>query len=269
MEYTTVIDQRRKEWGEDRVIIHDRFIGVVDGVTPITGYRPKGYKSIAEWMVTEFAQYVKCSNCSNYAQLCDDFIKSTKNNPIIRNADLLSIPAFTTAVISAENERIKGYILGDCSIHVQLSDGTVLNYCDDRVKVFEQKTREILQQSAAENSSKKQVFEQIKSNRLSANSQDSFWVVTYHGDFINEFVTFEFPDSKQVKSILICSDGFERLFSEPISFDIENLFSEKIDLQKAMRILRQAEAEHKSDIGLNQVKTSDDASAVLVFFDNP
>lgn len=266
MEYTTVIDQRRKEWGEDRVVIHDRFIGVVDGVTPITGYRPEGYKSVAEWMVSEFEKYVQRSNCSNYAQLCADFIQSTKNNPIVRNADALSLPAFTTAVISAEKEKIKGYILGDCSIHVQLANGTVLNYCDDRVKVFEQKTRKILQQAATENRSRKSVFEQIKSNRLAANSKNAFWVVTYHGDFINEFITFEFSDLEQVKSILICSDGFERLFSEPISFDIENLFSGKTNLQKAMHILRQAEEEHKSDIGFNQVKTSDDASAVLVFF---
>lgn len=55
----SILDFPKGDWGEDRLFIGDKSIGVIDGATPISATPLKGYHSQAEWLADKLAKGLK------------------------------------------------------------------------------------------------------------------------------------------------------------------------------------------------------------------
>ena len=89
------------------------------------------------------------------------------------------------------------------------------------------------------------------------NQPDGYWTVSYLGKFEEEYSSFQCAEA-EVEAILLCSDGFDRMFSLGLTAPMD-LLTQKYSLKKALSELRDMEQSIDQD-----VKKHDDASAILL-----
>ena len=245
-----------KEYGEDRNFIGDGIYGVIDGSSPIQLVDCNGFTSQAEWFAERLAQNVLFYEGS----IPERFKSAVKSLEVPSLPDKL-LPCAVAAGVSIQDGYLKCYALGDCTILVELQDGTWQIITDDRISQYLRLTVIARNEAKARGLDEKEaVRKQMNKNRESMNSEGGFWTVAFKGDFSKEFVNVDFK-LEDVKSCLIFSDGFARVFDIGIFF-IRDILSERISLVEAIESLREYEKQQDID----EVKRHDDASAILLKF---
>lgn len=299
-----ITDYCNDGWGEDRMFVTGTLCGVVDGATPVKRMNCGGYHSSAEWMVDTFQRYAMKAGDKDFRYICRDFVNETGNREYIAGLSSVDKPCFTAAAVREAGDRIEGALLGDSSIYVELkcadkrsAEGTdkgntecpdhvkIVSYCDDRAAHFSARTVAVMQDAKERGLDEKEIAEVVSiqkaKNRKMMNHEGGYWVVAYEGDFVDEFTCFSYSIS-DVERILLCSDGFARLFDmeNQQTVSVEDILSSKISLHDAVKILRHAEEQEafhqyvgQSDGkagGQNrgQVKVHDDVTAILLKFNN-
>ena len=152
-------------------------------------------------------------------------------------------------------------ILGDCHVFVFLKDTNVLHFYDNRVDKFSKRTLNISQnnfQTAIEK--EKAIREQKINNRICLNKKNGFFALTLNNTWQGSFVESQVPISK-IRKVLVCSDGFARLFKEYGIITPKSFFENDLTLLKSVNLLREYEMQNKYN---NCVKTQDDVSAILL-----
>ncbi len=256
----TIIDFGNGKWGEDRVFAGDGLYFVIDGATPISGFPFGGYHTGAEWMADALRQYLALpgSGDGDIPFLCKQF--TTQTYEAVRKAfdDVQDMPSLTIAAIRRNEESTIGYVLGDCSIYVLTKTGEITRLTDQRTAAFYEKTLQ------AKADARKMGYDveaavqcQRRRNKAAMNRPGGFWTVSYTGDYEDEFFSFRIPTT-ETKAILLCTDGFDRIFSRGL-FSPGCLLQEEVSLAEAISRLRAAEKESPGD-----VKQHDDAAAILL-----
>ena len=156
------------------------------------------------------------------------------------------LPCAVVAGVSIQDGYLKCYALGDCVILIELQDGTWQIITDDRISKYSRLTVIARNEAKARGIDEKEaVRKQMTKNRESMNSEGGFWTVAFKGDFSKEFVNVDFK-LEDVKSCLIFSDGFSRVFDSKVC-SIKDILSENVSLTEAVRSLRQYEKQQYID----------------------
>lgn len=257
-------------WNEDRLLVSDNIIGVIDGATPIHKLQYKNYHTIAEWMVNSFVEKFKCySNKSvhGYKSICREIINELAEDIYIKSLQEFDKPCFTSATVTINGPKIECEVIGDSYIYVYLRDGRIVEITDARVELYAQKTVKIANEARKLNGDVERAIEHQKiENRKMMNAKGGYWVVGFKGPFEKEFVEENFPLA-DIKKILICTDGFGRIMKEFALTTISQIFESNISLRKLLEMLREYEDKNYGDEQFPCVKKSDDATAVMMSFE--
>lgn len=253
-----VLDFAYDIWGEDRTFTCDDMCGVVDAATPIEPKEILGFNTQAEWLAEQMSRYMKNSDShTDYPQLCRKFVD--KVTPTIESFGfgIENMPSATTAAVQIKDECINGYVLGDCCIDILLNDGTVASFTDTRIDALSKKTFERKLEAIRNGEDEKVAIKnQMRENRQKMNENGGYWVIAAKNAFEKEFVKFSF-EQKEVKNILVYSDGFARVFENDNALK-EKVLNQQITLKQCVAFQRQSENETK------YIKRSDDISAILI-----
>lgn len=260
-----VFEAENKKWSEDSYVFQEDIVCVLDGATPIKKTEFEGYGSYSMWLVNDFIKYF----LSNYdikhsvPQLVDISMKEIKKKYPLTNLSIDEKPTFTfISTYISEGQLICNY-LGDCCGYILCKNDEIIQLYDNRIEQFSNKTLQQLQYAKANNLDiSLYMTNQKRENIRSRNSNGGFWVVGYEGDFMKEFIQSEIP-IQNIKSILLCSDGFNRIFNEFKLFQPIDILNRSISLNDAYMKLRKHETENSHNIYYPCVKAHDDVTAVL------
>ena len=259
----SILDFPKGDWGEDRLFIGDKSIGVIDGATPISATPLKGYHSQAEWLADKLAKGLKTCPFVFIPHACMCITDSLCEDEDFLNLNLTkeNYPSATFAGISQFYERITAFVLSDCVVVFEMNDGTLEVVTDNRIKKFSSKTIEVRKRALELGKDvTKAVKTQMTANRQAMNTRGGFWTVSLYGSYWKEFAHKSFNVS-ELKRCLIMSDGFERVFSNRL-VSFQDVLSGKVSLSSALKTLRDWEDSNES----SEVKRHDDATAILVEF---
>jgi serine/threonine protein phosphatase PrpC len=252
-------------WNEDGLLLSKNIIGVIDGETPIRKIEYKGYNTLTEWMVDNFIEKFNKMDSSKkeYKKICRNIIDEFKKDSFISNLNVHDKPCFTSATVTFRSNEILCQVLCDSYIHIQKMDGDIIKITDSRHDLFSDKT--VVAANESKIGSEERLSRQKLENRKMMNLKGGYWTVAFVGDFENEFIEEKF-ELKDVKRILICTDGFARLYEEFSLLSVEEILSGESSLDESLKILRDYENENYLNENYPCVKKSDDATAVLLQF---
>lgn len=258
-------------FNEDTYIVSRNFVAVIDGATGISNVKFQGYSSYAAWFVDEFKRRIISfyndfdTNIPEAIRLCVNEIKEEHS---LCNIPLCEKPTFTIGVIQV-NEDIQSFLLGDCYVYILNREQKIIKLYDDRIKKFTNKTLLKKRYAITNNLSVELCVNRQKTeNSKYRNQPNGFWVVDYNNSFYNEFISTRFP-LKDIESILICSDGFNRAFDEFNIVKVDDILKQKSTIKETITKIREFEFEFSSNILFPCVKRNDDATAVLIGIDQP
>lgn len=271
MEYkiSSIISSGNGIWNEDRLLISEKIIGVIDGATPIHKMKYMEYHTLAEWMVDNFEKkfndiVIKGEN--SYKQICRQFIHEMGEDRFIKSLEDYDKPCFTSATVTILDDKIKCEIIGDSFIYIQNKSGKLIQLTDKRVDKYSGRTVEVTNKARCNDLDIETAVEKQKmKNRKMMNVKGGYWVVAFNGYFEDEFIEEYFPIN-DINRILICTDGFERLQQEFSLISFEQILNDEISLDTATDLLRDYENNNYLKDDYPCVKKSDDSAAILLYF---
>lgn len=253
-----------KEYNEDLLLnIENEVYAVLDGASPITSRPIQEYSSQAQWLVHAISGRLSLQDIRTYGfpyatQICMNTLK--KEYPFI-DASPYDRPSCTIGAVLIKNHVLESYLLGDCSIYIQHHSGHVEHIYDNRIDVFSQKT--LFQKKQGRLNPLENIKRQKQLNDKFRNTEEGFWVIGYTGCFATQYICRQW-DISNIARVLICSDGYSRLFREFELISPIEILSQGMSLQQGREILRQYEVQYGDIHSFPCVKTHDDASAILL-----
>jgi len=253
------------KWCEDKAIICDECVGVLDGATPIDIEKCNNYLTQACWFVSAFENYfLKNIKVTKGVILpCCTLTTSEISRQYKKERDYNS-PCCTAAFvnISSDRKKVLIYLIGDCHVYIETKKGETIHYYDDRVDVFSHKTLEISKNNKFDRDVL--VRNQKILNRNFLNQPNGFYAIDLSDDYVKGFIKKEIS-CDLVNKILVCSDGFARVFLEYGILKISDFFKSNISLLETANLIRDFERD-LTNVENKCVKKSDDISAVLLLF---
>jgi hypothetical protein len=95
------------------------------------------------------------------------------------------------------------------------------------------------------------------------NKPDGYWVITPDKSWLSEIRRFSHA-IEDCKSILLCTDGFDRLFGMFNLVRPESVLKQKISFDECQSILRAVEQDDTECLQYPRLKISDDSTAILI-----
>lgn len=257
----SIIDFPNKKWGEDRLFVSKYQAGVIDGSSPINIIPVQGYQSQAEWLSDNLSRGLSEDSTTKLPIACKTITDDLKayNSSIIEQFNEYNSPCAVIAGVQTVENELYGYVLGDCTLSIQLKTGEIKSYTDKRINYYSNLTKELKNKALLSGEdSKEAVKRQMTENRKSMNIEGGFWTVAFKGEFQDQFVECHYK-AEEVKRILLFSDGFERGFINSL-YSIHEVMAGEISLSRSLSILRDWE----NSVTGAEVKKHDDVSAVLI-----
>lgn len=253
-------------YNEDVYIVSERVVVVADGATPVRQTPFGGYASYAMWFVNAFksefvSTYPTPSPMPEFIRKC---VGQIRQEAPLQELPVYDKPSFTVAVIENLQNSLHCSLLGDCCIYLFTRKRKVIRLYDDRIEKFSAVTLRKMQSAKQQEKDVEAVVNEQKIENINyRNKPDGFWVVGYEGEYDKEFLTADYRDS-DIGTILLCSDGFERIFKEFGLLAPADILSEKVTLEEAFNMLRNYEALHQNEADYPCVKAKDDVTALLL-----
>lgn len=253
-------------YNEDIYIVSEHVVVVADGATPVRQTPFGGYASYAMWFVNTFksefiSAYPTAFPMPEFIREC---IGRIKQGIPLQELPVYDKPSFTVAVVENWKNNLHCSLLGDCCIYLFTREKKVIRLYDDRIEKFSAITLRKMQSAKEQKKNAETVINEQKIENIRCrNKADGFWVVGYEGKYDKEFLTADYRES-DIETILLCSDGFERIFKEFGLLVPTDILSEKVTLEEAFSMLRNYETLHQNEADYPCVKAKDDVTALLL-----
>lgn len=265
----TIEDAGNGVWSEDRLLLSERILGVIDGATPVHKISVDAFATQAEWLADSFAEeFVRQTEAGmdDYGKIARFVMDELSGREELQRMKSCDRPSFTSATVTLREKKLLCQVIGDSCIYVHKKSGEVVRMTDGRVDAFSSKTAEAVERAREEGRDEKEAAERQKLENIRLrNSPGGYWVIAFDGAFEEELKEREFVP-EEVDRLLLCTDGLERFFREFALMTPGEFFDRRISLKQALADLRKYEREQSGRPDFPCVKQSDDVAAVLIEF---
>ena len=262
---------------EDLIIIENGLAVVLDGATGLGGSVINDEVSDAKWFVRKISEYLSPAwNTSNNFVESLKFALETVSELFIRDIRKNNIPKYEQPssgmiAVALEGGDVNIYRAGDCAAIYQGKHVNVL-FENSRLEELDQLSIRLLRQYMNDGLSYSEarncILPILRSHREKMNTKEGYPSLSVGIDCI-DFIEKKCvrPDARD--QLLVCSDGFSAIYEKYDSYRIDRFFSAQRDsLEKIVELLRSIEIKDKSLLKYPRLKPHDDATAVLLEFEN-
>lgn len=175
-----ILDFPNHSWGEDRIFSANNIAGVIDGSSPIQVIPISPYHSQAEWLSDHLAKEIPLNSDVSLPEICKKITDqlNASHSSVLKKFDEATLPCAVLAGIQTEDEHLHGYVIGDCTLVIQLHTGDIKILTDDRIRHFSNLTKAIKNKALRSGQdSTEAVKKQMTQNRKVMNTADGFWTV--------------------------------------------------------------------------------------------
>lgn len=255
---------------EDIVVIENNIYWVFDGATPIYKNMPiDGYTSNAQWLVNELSTIMRKYISNGFSQ---GFIPllymavpelNEKHSDITAAFSTSDPPSFTLAAVSISDDLLRLHVLGDCAIYLLMNDESVLHIGDNRYNKYEERLTDFRNALHEQGDNSLTKYKELRIEiKKQMNVPGGFWLGAVNTSWIPEIISTEVA-RENIKRVLLCSDGFARLFKIDNHITVKNILNGDVSIEDGYRYLRSQE-ESVPELRRLWSKMSDDASAILL-----
>ena len=252
-------------YNEDRFLVGNTLFAVIDGATGLNAENTFGKASSA----SKLAGFVK-SQLANY-----------KGSDIIGFLRSLSVLALKNghakdcscgiSIVKVNKNTVELYCLGDCPILYQDKNGEVHTFTQTKLpKLDKIALNQMIDYAKANNVSmkkaRKHIDQTLKKHRSLMNMPDGYWVFapSEKPNFTVDTITIE---KEQLKSIIVCSDGFAQCYNKLNIFENEKqLFESQLSLKDiCLKVQRISKADKDYNL-YPRFKLFDDTTVIKLDF---
>ena len=246
--------------GQDRHLVRDGFVAVADGSSPADGSHGGAVAAFAERALANL-------HAARHRSLNHQFADAIERTAVPGLG--ISSPSCAVGLVQSRGDELEIAVLADILVVVQHRGGlTVVR--DERVRVFDDRTgsevaRRIAlgeEHAAARAAIRPMLEDQFTNYR---NHAGGYWVFADDPRAASELITARVP-AADVEAVLICSDGFARLWdlfgNVPSARHL--LEACRADLGRLGTDLRALERQPDSLVRFPRTSIHDDATAVLL-----
>lgn len=247
---------------QDALLLTERVAVVADGATPLDGH------GVAD--VRRFAGDVVRALADRAGTPLRDAVTDTIRVLGRGGGDPWSVPSCTLAAVRVDGPSLEVGVLGDCLVVLACRDGTYRTVRDERLSDVDQvsleEMRRLLDEGRSVDEALEGIQELLRAGRAGMNSGGLYWSVADNPEAGLQMVVERF-DAAAVRGLLLCSDGFSRLW-DPFGLTPEPAgllrMAEQGGLAKLGRRLREIESEDDSMRRYPRFARHDDATAILL-----
>lgn len=251
-------------YNEDGYFISPSLCCVMDGATSIKNIPHNSYASLAEWFVHSIIDYFEKNYKNDFFVCLKNALRYISKDDSLDNVDHELFPSVTIASVELIKNNINIYVLGDCHIIIKLSNGYIKHITDIRVDKYSKLTFDKYKNAKLYNKNHNQeMYQQMIENKHMMNKKNGYWTVTLDGNFFEEFIKLNFKVN-EVESILICSDGFFRIYKEFNLLNYRDFFLKQYSLHELSIKIREYEKNFYDKDNFPCIKRHDDLTAINI-----
>lgn len=263
-------------YNEDFVYTNGEFGFVLDGATGMNPEKIAVGNSDAQVLSHGLGKYLMTrlgDTDKTIAAILEDGISEIRDCfPDYQTQNNVYLPSCTFACFRKNADKMEIAWLGDSPIIV-VAEGKTSVYYDETIENMDQaaitKYVEYLTEGGSAEDARKKVHGILYNNRQQKNQLGGYWILDLPGEGLSHLYEKSFSLNK-VEQILICSDGFYRIFD---LFKLANPETDLINFTDYATIISQIDAlrgienQENSLVDYPRLKVSDDASVLSVRFD--
>jgi hypothetical protein len=273
LQYASITD-RGNEFNEDFVYNNGRYGYVIDGASGVTDRVFTAGNTDAQLFSHYIGNYLKEADWRNAevkGLLTDAVDYFNQDNPW-QERDRGNLPSATFSSYQIVGDQIVLSWLGDSPIIVETKAGEIKTFRDETIGQNDAKAIDelklLLQTGVELEQAQLQIKPILQHNRSLRNTDldGGYWILDPTGVGIDHLHTAMIA-ADSVKEIMICSDGFYRLY-EIFGIKLHSQFPPKRNtLTLSVKTLRNQERSADSMMSFPRLKSSDDVSALSRSFD--
>ncbi len=256
---------RANRYNEDRFLIKNNLFAVIDGASGLTTEQKKGVGTNASRLAGFVKQELFKFKGDNFIA----FLKDLSINALNNGHDTNSSCGISAVIVSDINVYL--YAVGDCSILVQDKKNSVRTFKQNELcKLDKIALNQMIDISKNKNITIKQAREHINDvlikHRLLKNMPNGYSIFcpSKNPNFVVDHYTL---NKKDIKSIIICTDGFSQCYEKLNIFDNQKqLFSKKLSLKEICKKIKQVSKSDKDFNKYPRFKLFDDTTAIKLDF---
>ena len=261
----SVVDPGGRDYTEDLLFTRGYICFVADGASPVADCPFGGHPSIARWLVRSFGEcfgrrYDPSEPFPRQVGACMERIAAACP---LEDVDASLRPSFTISSVRLAGDTLSLDTIGDSAVYLLLRDGRIVRFYDDRVVPFAARTLVAAKAVRSGRADAAQIVRQRCENMSRRNRPGGYWVVGYEAGYEAEFLSARYA-AEEVDRILLCSDGFDRLFVDFALAAPREVLAGQLPLGEAISRLRDYERRHGDEAEYPCVKRHDDATALLL-----
>lgn len=278
MRVVGAISDAGADFNEDHIEYRQNFVLLLDGSTGLKKRLIKGYPSDAIWFVEQTANYVTehLKDDSDTFQFIDDMIQYLKDSYEdlgLIGMDRVDIPSASMVLIRNRLDMIEIISLGDCTTIVEKKTGDFEVIHDDRVSVLDQKVVEKMLEISKEKNitieeARNYVTDLLIANRMKKNTINGYAVLGLDQIPLDEMNIRRYHLT-ELLNICAYTDGIAEYYTDLGIVDSISIFYEKVQeigISQIINNLREVENKDLNCIKHPRLKAKDDASIVLINF---
>jgi hypothetical protein len=247
--------------GQDRDLVADDLIVVIDGASPV---------SPGPVDVGDFAAAAAAALAAHEPVSLTQRVRCAINEVGVNTGDV-STPSAALVVAQARDGWLEVGVLGDCvGVAITHAGEVLMAPRDERLAAIDAfhaaQIGEIMSRGLSFEIARSSIRDSLIAQRLLVNTESGYWIFCHDPAAADHLGQFRTPLA-EVDALLLCSDGFARLWelfgvvSEPGALV---RLARQMGLPAAGRLLRSLEEAPDSVIRAPRVSQLDDATALLL-----
>lgn len=257
---------------EDRIGQTKRSLWVIDGATTFTYDNIPETETDAVWFAERVNEMLKTrlDDDESITTIMRNTIKTVRSEFSQRtDTDLsnpLNTPAGTIALVRVIGDEIKYFILGDCTIVLERTDGEVIHLPGGGPRKYDAKAVSELERLMRERKSyeaaKKEIEDMLVEHRKEKNTADGYWTLGLDPEAVSHACTGMHPVNN-IDGVYLFTDGYEPIVT---LFDVFEDWPAMVEYLKknggkrAIRVLRAFEESDPNCRQYPRLSPSDDVA---------
>ncbi|MCL2384820.1 MAG: protein phosphatase 2C domain-containing protein [Alphaproteobacteria bacterium] len=260
---------------EDRVGWLDTTAWIIDGATGLTEERLLPGETdaafFADIVFSAFEEHLRSPASGLWCLVSESIKEAFDANANFSAEKSIELPAAAAAGVRLDGFVLETFNIGDCVTLIRDREGGVCRFGSSEVQKFDNRVVALMtalrEQGFEYPSITQHMKRQIAINRMSANTQEGYWVIDPTSKWIDHVQTNR-TNVEGPCQLLLMSDGFYRardvynIFSTDSALFTEALLSD--GLKRIQNRIREIEKRDTNCEAYPRIKASDDSSALLI-----